>query len=304
VSLLAIGAAFAVLLTLLLELTVVRPVARLSAFVSSVGTKLSSRVPATGRDEIGNLGRSVNDMLDTIERHSMALAQANTQLDHERQIVELLNHSLEDKVADRTRDLETANDELRDRNRQLVTAMRQATTDGLTGLLNHRSFQEFIRTADEQKADAELVVFMADIDHFKSVNDLHGHQRGDEILTAVGDVFRKVLGEECVFRYGGDEFAMVTWLPSAARAEEVAEEMRRRVETGLTSPAVTVSIGVALYSDAASPEKLVYHADAAMYAAKAAGKNQVKLWAPGAVLLTVDTKGSPASEEASATADS
>jgi len=126
---------------------------------------------------------------------------------------------------------------------------------------------------------------MADIDRFKHVNDDQGHQVGDQILTAIGDTFRDVLGDEAVFRYGGDEFAMIVRLPSLAAAEELAEEIRRRVEAAFSDFDLTVSIGIALYSEAESPEKLVYHADAAMYAAKAAGKNRVRVWARDAVTV-------------------
>lgn len=78
ISLLALGIAFAILIVVMLELTVLRPVARLSTFVSSVGTSLISRAPSTGRDEIGHLGRPINGMLDTIEQSSAALTAANS----------------------------------------------------------------------------------------------------------------------------------------------------------------------------------------------------------------------------------
>ena len=149
ISLLIIGIAFLVLITLMLEVTVLRPVARLSAFVSSVGTRLNSRAPQTSSDEMGHLGRSINGMLDTIEQYSTALASANADLSLERERINELNRSLEAKVAERTAELEMANSELTDRNRQIISAMKQASTDGLTGLKNHRSFQEDIRNAVE-----------------------------------------------------------------------------------------------------------------------------------------------------------
>ncbi len=95
VALLAIGILFMALLIGVLELTVLRPVGLLSRFVASVGTRLNSRAPGTGSDEIGHLGRSINGMLDTIEQYSTALSGANTQLTLEQQRVEELNHSLE-----------------------------------------------------------------------------------------------------------------------------------------------------------------------------------------------------------------
>ncbi len=289
ISLLAIGIAFTVLITVMLELTVLRPLARLSTFVASVGTRLNSRAPGTGRDEIGRLGRSVNRMLNSIEQYSSELTSANTQLNIEQGRVEELNHTLEVKVAERTAELEMTNSELRDRNRQLIAAMKEASTDGLTGLKNHGSFQEDIRAAAARPgADGELAVFMADIDLFKQVNDVHGHQVGDQILTSVGDVFRQVLGEQAVFRYGGDEFAMMTGVSSVSNAEELAEQVRQLVVAKVADPAVTVSIGVALYSEASSPEELVYHADAAMYAAKAAGKNRVRVWTHDRVALATE----------------
>ncbi len=284
--LLVLSAAFIALLVFMLDRTVLRPVARLSAFVGSVGTQLNSRAPVSGGDEIGKLGGSINGMLDSIERYSTALSGANEQLTAERQRVEEMNHLLEEKVTERTHELELTNAELRDRNRQLIISMRQATTDGLTGLRNYRRFQEDIRAAvAKPRDDRQMAVFMADIDRFKQVNDEYGHPTGDQILARVSDEFRSVLGEESVFRYGGDEFAMMVWVSSLKEAEDLAEDVRSRVAARLTDPPVTVSIGLALYSEASSPEELVYHADAAMYAAKAGGKNRVRVWSHGTAVL-------------------
>ena len=126
---------------------------------------------------------------------------------------------------------------------------------------------------------------MADLDHFKNVNDDLGHQVGDEILTNVGSVFRQVLDEQAVFRYGGDEFAMMTWVTSLRHAEDLADEIRKRAAVKFADYQVTISVGVALYSEASSPEELIYHADAAMYAAKGAGKNRVRVWSRGTASL-------------------
>jgi two-component system cell cycle response regulator len=173
---------------------------------------------------------------------------------------------------------------------QLVAAhealRHEATHDRLTGLWNRgrvldQLSLELIRARREHRP---LSVVIADIDHFKRVNDTHGHQAGDEVLRQVGDRMRALSGARtCLGRYGGEEFLIVLPGCDAAGAYEVAEGLRTAVAlgpvaAGATTIPVTVSLGVASTERADEPPAALIHlADEALYRAKAAGRNRVEL---------------------------
>ncbi len=160
----------------------------------------------------------------------------------------------------------------------------KAVTDGLTGLHNHRWFQEELELEIEraQRLGHKVGLVICDIDLFKRVNDRFGHQVGDEVLKAVARTLtgsiRKV---DSAARYGGEEFVLV--LPGAGRrgARELAERVRRKVSRLLVNAGgrefrVSVSAGVAVFpEDANSREDLVRAADQALYLAKESGRNKV-----------------------------
>ena len=165
------------------------------------------------------------------------------------------------------------------------TLHRQALTDELTGLANHRRFQEVLTAAIERSDEAPVALLLLDLDDFKQVNDTHGHQIGDAVLAAVG----RCLRNECratdePARYGGEELAVALSDTTLCEAAELAERLRREVRAlALRGPAgealqVTVSAGVAsLDGDIATRADLVAAADGALYAAKAAGKDRVAI---------------------------
>jgi diguanylate cyclase (GGDEF)-like protein len=169
------------------------------------------------------------------------------------------------------------------RARLFEQAERLATTDGLTGLLNHRTFQARL---DEHLARAErygktLSLLLCDIDHFKSVNDTYGHPAGDEVLRGVARTLgREARQTDLVARYGGEEFALVMPETDAAGALVIAERIRERVErmafeTGRGPLRVTLSLGVATFpADGAGRGAIVERADACLYQAKRAGRNR------------------------------
>jgi len=170
-----------------------------------------------------------------------------------------------------------------------------ALTDELTGLYNHRYFvqrlsQEVVRA---QRLVAPLSLIFADLDHFKSVNDRHGHQAGDQVLHQVAGVLRQAVEgssvvvrlrkSDVVTRYGGEEFAVLLLDARAPGAAAVAERIRVAVEHEATvlpsgvEVRVTVSLGVAcLPDDATDSESLVRAADDALYRAKSGGRNRVE----------------------------
>jgi diguanylate cyclase (GGDEF)-like protein len=178
------------------------------------------------------------------------------------------------------RSLELASQELTQRNREL---RQQAATDGLTGLSNHRTFHERIRihVAQAQEKCVELGLIMMDIDGFKRVNDSLGHQAGDQVLRLIAEMLGEVAGPDNSYRYGGDEFAVVVPAQDTEGTIAVANRLRQQASKRSTASGtrVTLSLGVACYPKAADTvEELIYGADAAMYWAKSAGKNQVGDW--------------------------
>ncbi len=166
------------------------------------------------------------------------------------------------------------------------TIKRQAVTDELTGLFNHRRFQEFLTDEVERfrRFKGELGLMMLDIDDFKRVNDTYGHLQGDEVLREVARVLRETSREvDEPARYGGEEMAVALPQTGLQGAYEFAERVRARIEAlrvplleGSGEVCVTASFGVAALPDSAPPEKdaLVAAADAALYRAKRSGKNR------------------------------
>jgi len=160
----------------------------------------------------------------------------------------------------------------------------RATTDGLTGLTNHRSFQERLATlhALAERSGQKFSVILTDIDHFKHVNDTYGHPVGDAVLRRVAAIFaghsRKV---DIVARYGGEEFVLVLPDTDAAGAEVFANKLREEIGSQvMTSDAgpfsVTISMGVAEYpSDSKNRQELIEKADQALYHCKRNGRNCV-----------------------------
>jgi diguanylate cyclase len=152
-------------------------------------------------------------------------------------------------------------------------------TDYLTGLYNHRHFQEQLRLLTSAEEDFLLIV--GDIDHFKLVNDRYGHLTGDEILKRIGAIFRPLAEsyDAQAFRYGGDEFAFL--LPDMEEIQQVSffKDLYTKLATENFSAqcnSVTMSFGIASSKGEAIPDKLLGHTDQLLYSAKEAGKNQVK----------------------------
>ena len=164
----------------------------------------------------------------------------------------------------------------------------QATTDGLTGLVNHRTFQERF-TAMLGRADRRtfaVSLLLTDIDHFKKVNDTYGHPTGDEVLRRVAVILKASARKiDIVARYGGEEFTIVLEGTDRAGAFQLAERIRQEVaQQSFASPQgafqVTLSIGVACYpDDARDKAEIIARADQSLYAAKHGGRNRTVCYA-------------------------
>jgi diguanylate cyclase (GGDEF)-like protein/PAS domain S-box-containing protein len=161
-----------------------------------------------------------------------------------------------------------------------------ASTDALTGLLNRRRFlsEAEIEFRRARRYRRELAVVMLDIDHFKTINDTHGHFTGDQVLTALARHAQALLRDsDRISRWGGEEFALLMPETSLAGAATLAERLRRELsEIAMPSPEgpfrFTVSIGVAARGHKDRNIKYVMrHADTALYAAKRSGRNRVQV---------------------------
>lgn len=156
--------------------------------------------------------------------------------------------------------------------------IRLAETDGLTGLLNRRTFRERIETAIARGIPARPPsLIMVDIDHFKRINDLHGHDIGDEAIRAVAGLLRET---GVVGRLGGEEFGIFLPERDLDSALFHAEGLRvlvraLRIACGDGTIGLTCSFGVSTWSDADTVAALIKRADIALYAAKAEGRNRV-----------------------------
>ncbi len=162
----------------------------------------------------------------------------------------------------------------------------KALTDGLTGLFNHRHFQERLEENIKraERFREKLSLMLLDIDHFKRINDTYGHPVGDQVLKTLASVIDDTVREiDIPARYGGEEFAVLLIGADKKAAQQIAERLRQRVkklrfpsQTGEFS--ITVSIGIATFpEDATTRETLIERADEALYQAKNSGRDRVVL---------------------------
>ena len=167
---------------------------------------------------------------------------------------------------------------LREQN-QLLS--EQSRTDGLSGLLNRRCWEDAVSAEFHRcrRYGHRACLLMLDIDHFKSINDRHGHPTGDEVIRSVAAILQDSLRDDDVpGRYGGEEFGILLPATPAKGAEVISERVRRRIEGAALAKSglrATVSIGIAeLGADDMDYAVWISHADRALYAAKERGRNR------------------------------
>ena len=180
--------------------------------------------------------------------------------------------------------LKALQDELKEANERLSVL---AVTDPLTGLFNRRHFVDLLgRELDRaRRHDASLALLVLDVDHFKAINDTHGHQAGDRVLEAIARKLEASLRRhDVIARYGGEEFVVL--LPETGRTEAAAagEKLRDAIAGApfreTAGIPVTVSIGAATFPDRGieDADDLLKRADDALYRAKAWGRDRVAMW--------------------------
>ncbi len=210
--------------------------------------------------------------------------------------IEALRHAVE-KIARETQIVAAKNDALQNELERTVTQLnavredydrvhQEAQIDALTEIGNRKFFdREVVRTINEaREQNLKLVMLMADIDHFKRFNDIHGHLVGDQVLRLVArTLVENLKGRDVIARYGGEEFVIIMPETRLEDAEVVANHLRNSLATKKVTKrgtneslgTVTISIGAAEYVSGEDAESLISRADEAMYEAKQTGRNRV-----------------------------
>jgi diguanylate cyclase (GGDEF)-like protein len=165
---------------------------------------------------------------------------------------------------------------------------RQATTDGLTGLVNHKTFYEILEKElwRSRRYGGQISLIMVDIDDLKQINDTHGHRAGDKVISQIGRIIKQCIRQiDTAARYGGDEFAVI--LPNTSLGDAVVVA-RRMVDMVAGCPTtwqkeqiqLSISVGLGQYDSDINPEDMTSRSDEALYTAKQAGKNTFRIFEP------------------------
>jgi diguanylate cyclase (GGDEF)-like protein len=239
------GAVFCGALFFFVDEVLVARIASLSSDIAKVTVSgdLALRLNAEGRDELSDLARAVNTMLTAIQKAKAELLQAQESLRF------------------------------------------HAEHDALTGVLNRRAIRDVLRKelARCRRDKNTLGIILADLDHFKKINDHHGHAAGDTVLvTAVQRITSMLRSYDSLGRYGGEEFLLIAPGCDLALAQKLAERIRsaisdEAIDLGDNAANVSVSLGVTLGTADSDPEFLVALADTALYRAKRNGRNRVEV---------------------------
>lgn len=218
------------------------------------------------RDEVGVINNAIVSMVKKIAAHTHELDE--------------INLSLEEKIKERTKELQEANEKLK----------KLSITDELTQLANRRYFEEYLHKTWElaKRNKANLSIIMCDIDWFKKINDTYGHQAGDFVLQSISDIMKKSLKRETDFiaRYGGEEFVFVLYDTDAQAAKEMCQKIQEKLKEngdfefkGENIGEVTLSFGVSsiIPRPGDSSEGFIKLSDRALYRAKENGRNTIEL---------------------------
>jgi diguanylate cyclase (GGDEF)-like protein len=224
--------------------------------------QLNQSVRGGSIQELNGLGQSFNRMAQQLQESFTTLAQTNEQL--------------EQRVTERTLELESANQELQNLVHQ----------DGLTQVANRRYFDQYLEQEWQRQTreNQPLSLILCDIDFFKDYNDYYGHPMGDRCLQQIAQAIQKAIKRpaDLVARYGGEEFAIILPNTTLEGALQVAERIQHSVaelaiahQASSVSTVVTVSMGIShhFHNAGGTAEALIHAADQGLYAAKARGRN-------------------------------
>jgi len=264
---------FLVLISILISYLVGRSIVKPVSYLRSTFDRLSQ-----GEKNLQIARFETQDEIAALANSAEAFRLLNVETQQLLHKYQILSENLEQKVQQRTEQLEQANTQLE----------KLSLTDSLTGLNNRRSFEHAIidRWSRAQRSAEPISIIMIDIDHFKAYNDTYGHIEGDECLRKVAETLKEVFSRQTDFtaRYGGEEFVVVLEATTENSAYQIAENARialfdKKIEhSGSPLKVVSLSIGVASivpeesYND---PQSLVEKADKALYQSKQNGRNRV-----------------------------
>jgi diguanylate cyclase len=261
--------------------------ARVAERVETVGAKI--------KDEVDQIVAMIEGAIGANAQYQNELEESSRKLalpidrDTLRVIVESLVFStkeVEQENSTLSASLGLSRKQIADLQDDLVSIRAESLSDPLTMLSNRKHFDQSLERilAKSRHSGEVFTLILADVDHFKSFNDTHGHQVGDHVLRLIaGEMKQAVKGQDVVARYGGEEFAIILPATGLIAAAAVAERIRtttmskelRRRKTGESLGRVTVSLGVAECRAEDSAQDLVERADNCLYAAKRRGRNCV-----------------------------
>lgn len=246
-------------------------------------------------DTIRNVSGAVRDVHDATATYSGTLetvSERMSKIEKPEEMREIVKSVMSDTrtMLERNQKLEHELDKssalMQGLQRDLEQVRKEAMTDGLTGLSNRKAFDAAIArvTEEAQSTDTTFTLLMVDIDHFKTFNDNYGHQIGDQVLRLVArTLVEGVKGRDISARYGGEEFVIILPDTTLSAGVAVGNSLRKTVATkdvinrasGEKLGRITMSVGVAEFTQGENVEDLIARADAALYTAKHNGRNQV-----------------------------
>lgn len=208
-----------------------------------------------------------------------ALKSVQAELEQKTHILEGKYHNLEQIIQERTEELARLNQKLEEKVQEVELI---ASKDALTDTYNRRMFEQFIEIEIKraQRYSQPMCVILADIDLFKSVNDLYGHSVGDRVLQNVAHTLKSHIRESDILaRWGGEEFALILPNTTTDVALQLGERLRNQIET-LTSEQnikVTCSFGITQFAEEDSGDSIFSRMDQALYLAKDSSRNTIRL---------------------------